>query len=128
MTKKLITTLSIILLLGSTPITGVSANSNIDIRELNLPQPFAVKKEATYNEAKDPFLRKGTENEEESQVSFFHYTGCRRWNYLPFYAFQSRIIIVNVTWSPIISQEFPTIALVNLSLNSLVNELKTCTF
>jgi len=71
MTKKLITTLSIILLLGSTPITGVSANSNIDIRELNLPQPFAVKKEATYNEAKDPFLRKGTENEEESQFSFF---------------------------------------------------------
>ena len=71
MTKKLITTLSIVLLLGSTPIIGVSANSNIDIRELNLPQPFAVKKEATYNEAKDPFLRKGTENEEESQVSFF---------------------------------------------------------
>jgi hypothetical protein len=30
-----------------------------------------VKKEETYDEAKDPFLRKGTENEQESQISFF---------------------------------------------------------
>ena len=71
MTKKLITTLSIVLLLGSTPIIGVSANSNIDIRELNLPQPFTAKIGESYEEAKDPFLRKGTENVEESQISFF---------------------------------------------------------
>ena len=36
MTKQLILTLSIILLLGSTPIPGVSANSNIDFSALNL--------------------------------------------------------------------------------------------
>jgi hypothetical protein len=30
-----------------------------------------VKKGTPYDEAKDPFLRKGTENVEESQVSFF---------------------------------------------------------
>jgi hypothetical protein len=83
MTKQLISTLSIILLLGSAPVTGVSANSNIDFRALNFtggigfdnklnwPQPFTVKKGEPYDEAKDPFLRKGTENVEESPISFF---------------------------------------------------------
>ena len=83
MTKQLISTLSIILLLGSAPVTGVSANSNIDFRalnftggigfksQLNWPQSFAVKKGESYDEAKDHFLRKGTENVEESQISFF---------------------------------------------------------
>jgi len=83
MKNKLLSTLSIILLLGSAPMTGVSANSNVDFSVLNLasgigfdtkqnwPQPFTVKKGEPYDEAKDPFLRKGTENEEESQVSFF---------------------------------------------------------
>jgi hypothetical protein len=83
MTKQLILTLSIILLLGSAPITGVSANSNIDFSaqnfmsgigidsKLNWPQLVAVKKGEPYDEAKDPFLRKGTENVEESQASFF---------------------------------------------------------
>jgi hypothetical protein len=83
MTKQIILTLSIILLLGSAPITGVTANSNIDFSALNFthgigfdskqnwPQTFTVKKGETYDEAKDPFLRKGTENVEESQVSFF---------------------------------------------------------
>ena len=83
MNRKLITTLSIILLLGSAPMTGVSANSNIDLRALNFtggigfdrklnwPQTFTVKKRESYDEAKDPFLRKGTENVEESQASFF---------------------------------------------------------
>ena len=83
MTKQLISTLSIILLLGSAPVTVVSANSNIDFRALNFtggigfdsklnwPQSFAVKKGESYDEAKDPFLRKGTENVEESQISFF---------------------------------------------------------
>ena len=83
MTKQFISTLSIILLLGSAPMMGVSANSNIDFGALNStsgigvdskqnwPQPFTVKKGGAYDEAKDPFLRKGTENEEESQFSFF---------------------------------------------------------
>lgn len=83
MANKLLSALSIILLLGSAPMTGVSANSSIDFSALNLtsglgsdtkqnwPQPFTMKKEETYDEAKDPFLRKGTENEQESQISFF---------------------------------------------------------
>jgi hypothetical protein len=70
MTKQLISTLSIILLLGSAPVTGVSANSNIDFRALNFtggigfdsklnwPQPFTVKKGESYDEAKDPFYVK----------------------------------------------------------------------
>jgi hypothetical protein len=83
MKNKLLSTLSIILLLGSAQMTGVSANSNVDFSVLNLAsgigfetrqnwtQPFTVKKDEPYDEAKDPFLRKGTENVEESQVSFF---------------------------------------------------------
>jgi hypothetical protein len=83
MTKQFISTLSIILLLGSAPMMGVSANSNIDFGALNStsgigvdskqnwPQTFTVKKGGAYDEAKDPFLRKGTENVEESQASFF---------------------------------------------------------
>ena len=39
--------------------------------KLNWPQTFTVKKRESYDEAKDPFLRKGTENVEESQISFF---------------------------------------------------------
>ena len=83
MTKQLISTLSIILLLGNASMTGVSANSNIDFstlnftsgigfdNKLNWPQPLTVKKGEPYDKAKDPFLRKGTENVEESQASFF---------------------------------------------------------
>ena len=83
MAHKLLSTLSIMLLLGSAPMTGVSANSSIDFRALNLtngisfdskqnwPQFLTVKKGEAYDEAKDPFLRKGTENMEESQISFF---------------------------------------------------------
>ena len=64
-------------------MTGVSANSSngfsvLDFAggigfdsKLNWPQTFTVKKEAAYDEAKDPILRKGTENVEESQISFF---------------------------------------------------------
>jgi hypothetical protein len=83
MIKKLISTLNIILLLGSTTISGVSADSNIAFRALDLtggigfdsqltePQQFAVKNGGSYNEAKDPALRRGTENWEEPQGSFF---------------------------------------------------------
>jgi hypothetical protein len=83
MITKIISTLSIILLLGSAPISGVSADSNPDFRALNFTggigfdsklnwqQQFAVKKGVPYDEAKDPALRKGTENWEEPQGSFF---------------------------------------------------------
>ena len=83
MTKQFISTLSIILLLGSAPMTGVSASSNIDFSPLNLtngigfdskqnwPQTLTVKKGEAYDEAKDPILRKGTEHVDESQASFF---------------------------------------------------------
>jgi hypothetical protein len=64
-------------------MTGVSANSNIDFSALNFaggigfdskqnwPQTLTVKKGEAYDEAKDPILRKGTENVEESLASFF---------------------------------------------------------
>ncbi len=83
MANKLLSTLSIILLLGSAPMTGVSANSSIDFSALNFtggigfdskqnwPQFLTVKKGEAYDETKDPILRKGTENVEESQTSFF---------------------------------------------------------
>ena len=83
MIKKIFSSLGIILLLGSTPISVASANYHIDFRtvdftggfgfdsKLNWLQQFAVKKDATYDEAKDPSLRKGTENWEEPQGSFF---------------------------------------------------------
>ncbi|CAA9892036.1 conserved hypothetical protein [Candidatus Methylobacter favarea] len=83
MTKQLILILSIILVLGSVPMSEVFADSNSDFSELNFtrgigfdskldwPHPFTVKKEESYDEAKDPLFRKGTENVEESQVSFF---------------------------------------------------------
>jgi len=82
MTNKIISTLSLILLLGSSSITGVSANSNSDVKALdfmsgisfdstlNWPQLLLVKKDVSYDESKDPTLRKGTENWEESQGSF----------------------------------------------------------
>jgi hypothetical protein len=80
---KIISSLSIILMLGSVPISGASANFNIDFRAIDFtggigfdsnltePQQFAVKKDASYDESKDPALRKGTENWEEPQGSFF---------------------------------------------------------
>ena len=79
MVKKIILILPVILLLGSVPVTGFSATSRMlsftngisFANQLNGLQSFAVKNESAYNEAKDPFLRKGTQNSEESQVSFF---------------------------------------------------------
>ena len=79
MVKKIILILPVILLLGSVPVTGFSATSRMlsftngisFANQLNGLQSFAVKNESAYSEAKDPFLRKGTQNSEESQVSFF---------------------------------------------------------
>ena len=70
--------------------------------KLNWPQTFTVKKRESYDEAKDPFLRKGTENVEESQASFFVIPAVVVGIILLFIVFQSGIIIVNVTWSPTI--------------------------
>jgi len=79
MIKKIIVILPVILLLGSVPVTGFSATSKMLSftngigfdNQLNTAQSFTVKNETTYIEAKDPFLRKGTQNTEESQISFF---------------------------------------------------------
>ncbi len=83
MIKKIILFLSVILLLVSIPVTGFSSTSMIDFKlqnltnaigfdnPLNIAQSFTVKNETVYNEAQDPFLRKGTQNTEETQVSFF---------------------------------------------------------
>lgn len=83
MIKKIILIFQVILLLGSVPVTGFSATSIIDFKmlnftndigldnQLNAAQSFTVKNETAYLEAKDPFLRQGTQNSEESQVSFF---------------------------------------------------------
>lgn len=80
MIKKILSSLSIILVLGSEPI---SANSNIDIKALDFishinfdnslewKHSLTLKKGASYEESKDPALRQGTENWEEPQGSFF---------------------------------------------------------
>jgi hypothetical protein len=80
---KIISSLSIILMLGSAPISVASANSNSDFRAIDFtggigfeskltePQQFAVTKDASYDESKDPALRRGTENWDAPQGSFF---------------------------------------------------------
>ncbi len=79
MKNKIRLTLTIVLVLGSAPIF---ANSTINFKALDFignthfdsgsawQQPFTVKK-GGYDESKDPALRRGTENWEEPQGSFF---------------------------------------------------------
>jgi hypothetical protein len=79
MTKKVILALSIILLLASTLVTEASTNLYGDVGALNFSfeskqsssYSIEIKEGNAYDESKDPTLRKGTENEEESQISFF---------------------------------------------------------
>jgi len=77
MTKKVILALSIILLLASTLVTEASTNLYGDVGALNFSfeskqsSSYSIKEGNAYDESKDPTLRKGTENEEESQISFF---------------------------------------------------------
>nr|WP_087146330.1 hypothetical protein [Crenothrix polyspora] len=83
MIKKIISSLALIVLLASAPISGVSANSNINFSaldftnsisfdgQLNWPQQFSVKKDVPYDASKDSALRRGTENRDEPQGSFF---------------------------------------------------------
>ena len=81
MIKRIISSLGIILFLVSTPISGVSANFDFRMpkftgslnfeNKLSWQQHLSVKKGVPYDESKDPTLRKGTENWEEPQGSFF---------------------------------------------------------
>jgi hypothetical protein len=85
MFKKLILTLSLLLLLGSSPFTIADTLYRSDFKVFDLfsigatsfasqshwPQTLLVKKDAPYDESKDPTLRQGTENWEEPQWSFY---------------------------------------------------------
>lgn len=84
MLKKLILTVSLFFVLASAPLSQASAFYNIDFKALDLsneaklldrythwPQALWVKSGVPYDESKDPTLRRGTENWEESQWSFY---------------------------------------------------------
>jgi hypothetical protein len=85
MLKKLMLRLSLLLVLGSSPLTQASNLYNTDFKlfdffsrgvtvfdsQSHWPQALLVKTGAPYDEAKDPALRQGTENWEESQWSFY---------------------------------------------------------
>ena len=84
MISKLISTLSIILMLGSAPLAKASTLSNIDFivsefasaisffdnRSIG-PQELLVKKGDPLDKSKDPAQRRGTENWENPQGNFF---------------------------------------------------------
>jgi hypothetical protein len=81
--KKIISNFSVILLLGNATLSGVSANANLDFQvpdfsgglrsenKPNWPQQLTIKKDVPYEEPNDPALRRGTENWEQPQWSFF---------------------------------------------------------
>jgi hypothetical protein len=83
MIKKIISSLAIILSLASVPVSSVSANTTIAVTPLDFtdslsfdsvarwPQQFSVKKNVPYDESKDSALRRGTENWDQPQGSFF---------------------------------------------------------
>jgi hypothetical protein len=83
MIKKTISSLAIILSLAITPVSSASANTSLvgttlDFtgslsfdNTLNWPQQFSVKKNVPYDESKDSALRRGTENWDQPQGSFF---------------------------------------------------------
>lgn len=85
MLKKFILTFSLLFVLASSPITQASTFYNIDFKVFDLfssgatvfdskvhwPQALLVKTGVAYDESKDPALRQGTENWEESQWSFY---------------------------------------------------------
>ena len=84
MLKKLILTLGLLFVLASSPLTQASTFYNIDFKVFDLsngarifdryahwPQALWVKTGVPYDESKDPTLRQGTENWEESQWSFY---------------------------------------------------------
>jgi hypothetical protein len=84
MLKTLTLSLCLLFVLGSSPLTQASTLYNTDFKVFDLsngdkifdsyahwPQALLVKNGVPYDEAKDPALRKGTENWEESQWSFY---------------------------------------------------------
>jgi len=85
MIKKLILTLNLLFVLGNSTLTQASTLYNTDFTAFDFfsngvtvfdsqshwPQAVLVKTGASYDEAKDPTLRRGTENWEESQWSFY---------------------------------------------------------
>jgi hypothetical protein len=85
MLKKLMLSLSLLFILTSSPLTQASTPYNIDFKgfdffsngvtgfdsQFHWPQALLVKSGAPYDESKDPALRRGTENWEESQWSFY---------------------------------------------------------
>jgi len=84
MTSKLISTFSIILMLGSASLAKSSTLTNIDFMSSdftngvsffdsrsNEHQELLVKKGDPLDKSKDPAQRRGTENWEEPQGSFF---------------------------------------------------------
>ena len=85
MIKKLFSTLSILFVLTSAPLTQASPYYNAELNVLDFfssgvavfnststwPQKLLVKSGVPYDASKDPTLRQGTENWEESQWSFY---------------------------------------------------------
>jgi hypothetical protein len=85
MIKRLFSSLSIVILLGSVPSYQVSANNSPNFKApdwfpslsygdnitLTRSDTISMKKGGSYDESNDPALRKGTENWEEPQGSFF---------------------------------------------------------
>ncbi len=84
MITKIISTLSIMLLLASAPLIKASPHSNINFKVFDFtndlsffdnsskgPQEWLMKKSVALDESKDPSRRRGTENWEEPQSSFF---------------------------------------------------------
>jgi hypothetical protein len=85
MIKRVFLSLSIVILLSGVPSVQVLANASITFQSAELfPKLgfdnnftltrtglFSTKKGIAYDESKDPALRKGTENWEEPQGSYF---------------------------------------------------------
>ena len=84
MIKKIIPILAILLLLTNAPFTAASTHANIDLKVLDFSsdisffdskangwQELLLETGVAYNESEDSTQRRGTENWEQSQTSFF---------------------------------------------------------
>ncbi len=85
MIKRVFSTLSVVILLGGVPSLQVSANTGTNFEAPGLSpsldygdntlltrlDTISTKRRGEYDASKDPALRKGTENWEEPQGSFF---------------------------------------------------------
>jgi hypothetical protein len=85
MIKQIFSSLSIVIMLGGVPSFQVFANTSPNFKASDLfpslsygdnftltrPNTISTKRGGNYDESKDPALRKGTENWEEPQGSFF---------------------------------------------------------